>query len=210
MRFPMTMSTMPTAVLGPSPDQCDTWRWWPMGSMIGVWFLFAFLDGIPGSLSFMLIPVSVLSLFLAGMTLIIVVCVFLAQRRIRRAISLALALILPFVFRAPINRAADCLHLAMMLKYGFGVLTPEQARSGALIGRIPPPVADKKSSAAFDWSVGLAGGTNTFLLYDLKDEIALPLSQHKHPASQGEDGFEQRCAGESTHLFGHYYVCDIN
>ncbi len=206
----MTMSTMPTAVLGPSPDQCDTWRWWPMGSMTGGWFLFAFLDGIPGSLSFMLIPVSVLSLFLAGMTLIIVVCVFLAQRRTRRATSFALALILPFVFRAPINRAADCLHLALMLKFGFGVLTPEQARSGALIDRIRPPIADAKSFVAFDWSVGLAGGKSTFLLYDLTDEIALPLSQHKHAASQEEEGFEQWCAGKSRHLFRHYYVCDIN
>jgi hypothetical protein len=58
----------------------------------------------------------------------------------------------------------------------------------------------------FDWSVGLAGGPNTFLIHDVTDEIALPLGQHKYPV-ETERGFGEDCAGKVQHLLGHYYVC---
>lgn len=101
--------------------------------MIGAWFVLAFLDGVPGLLSFILIPISLMSLLLTAAISIVVMCVLVARRRLRKATSLALALLLPFMFSTPINRAADCLHLALMLKFGFGVLNREQARSGALV-----------------------------------------------------------------------------
>lgn len=177
--------------------------------MIGTCFLFAFLDGVPGSLSFILIPISLMSLPLAAAALIIVICVLVARRRLRKATSFALALLLPIIFRTPINRAADCLHLALTVEFGFGVLNSEQAKIGSLIDFVPRPAMDDESFAAFDWSVGLAGGTSTFLIRDLTDEVALPLSQHKHP-NLDKTGFEEACSGQSKHLFAHYYICDID
>ena len=79
-----------------------------------------------------------------------------------------------------------------MVEFGFGVLNSAQARSGALIDFIPQAAMDDKSFAVFDWSVGLAGGTNTFLIRDRTDEIALPLSQPKHP-NLDKTGFEEAC-----------------
>jgi hypothetical protein len=60
--------------------------------------------------------------------------------------------------------------------------------------------------AAYDWSVGFAGGPNTFLIYDATDEIALPYKLHKQPIAF-ERGFGDVCAGKVTHLLDHYYVC---
>jgi hypothetical protein len=51
-----------TPNLGPSRHRRDNWLWWPAASMVGACFLFAFLDGVPGLLSFILIPVSLISL----------------------------------------------------------------------------------------------------------------------------------------------------
>jgi hypothetical protein len=150
-----------------------------------------------------------MSLLLIAAALIIVICVFVARRRLRKATSFALALLLPIIFRTQVNRAADCLHLALMVEFGFGVLNSEQDKSGALIDFVPQPAMDDESFAAFDWSVGLAGGTNTFLIRDLTDEVALPLSQHKHP-NLDKTGFEEACSGKSKHLFAHYYICAID
>jgi hypothetical protein len=96
-----------------------------------------------------------------------------------------------------------------MLEFGFGVLNSEQARSGALIEFIPQYTVNDGSFAAFDWSVGLAGGKNTFLIRDPTDEVVRPVSQHKHP-NLDETGFEEACSGKSKHLFGHYYICAVD
>jgi hypothetical protein len=88
---------------------------------------------------------------------------------------------MPFIFKAPINWAADCLHLVLTVKFGFGVLSPQGAKGNALIDFIPIPAINNESFSAFDWSVGVAGGINTFLIRDLTGEVTLPIIQHKHP-----------------------------
>ena len=177
--------------------------------MVGACFLFAFLDGVPGLLSFILIPISLISLLLAAAALIVAACVFVARRRLHKATSFALALLAPIMFRTPIRRAADCLHLALMLEFGFGVLNSEQVRSGALIDFIPLHAMNGKFFAAFDWSAGLAGGPSTFLIRDPTDEVVRPVSQHRHP-NLDKTGFEEACSGKSEHLFGHYYTCAVD
>jgi hypothetical protein len=204
----MVTSTTPTEGLSPLPDRWDAWLLWPVGSMVLVWFVCAVLDQMPGLLSFCLIPISFLALLLAETVLLVVVCVFVSLRRIRKATSFALAFMFPFVLRAPVNRAADFTHLALTVEFGIGVLNGEQVRHGALIDSIRPPLLDTKFQV-FDWSVGLAAGTSTFLIYDAIDEMALPLSQHKNPALD-ESGFGQLCTDGLTHLFRHYYLCNYN
>jgi hypothetical protein len=83
---------------------------------------------------------------------------------------------MPFIFKAPINWAADCLHLVLTVKFGFGVLSPQGAKGNALIDFIPIPAINNESFSAFDWSVGVAGGINTFLIRDLTGEVTLPIN----------------------------------
>src|SRR5579872_373748 len=117
-------SATPAAHPQRSLDPRDKWLWWPMISALGAWFLFSFLDGMPGLLSFILIPVSILSLLLAAGMVLILGCALIARRRPRKALSLTLALLAPFICKEQINRAADCLHLALTVEFGFGVLNP--------------------------------------------------------------------------------------
>jgi hypothetical protein len=63
-------------------------------------------------------------------------------------------MLIPFFVKAEINRAADYLHLALTTEFGFGVLTAEQARSGALIDFVPAPPTDDKG---FSVLIGLWG-----------------------------------------------------
>jgi hypothetical protein len=63
------------------------------------------------------------------------------------------------------------------------------------------------SFKAYDWSIGFAG-SNTFLIWDATDEVALPVRLHQHPLSD-EQGLGEDCAGKSEHLIGHYYVCSF-
>jgi|HubBroStandDraft_2_1064218.scaffolds.fasta_scaffold1134999_1 hypothetical protein len=65
---------------------------------------------------------------------------------------------------------------------------------------------DGSPFATSDWSVGLITNRNTFLIYDVTDEIALPPKLHKQPIAF-ERGFGEICAGKITHLLGHYYIC---
>lgn len=111
----------------------------------------------------------------------------------RKAVALLLAALLSIVLWKPICWAADGVHIVLTTQLGFGQLGS-------------PPTPNDDSFAAYDWSVGLAGGPNTFLLRDPTDEIALPLTKHKYPVAS-ENGFGEPCAGRVDHLFGHYYRC---
>ena len=142
------------------------------------------LSGLPGLVSFLLIPVSLLGYLIAVLALVGSAAVFAAKRRPRRATSMMLALLTPIFLWVPINWAADCLHI------------------GLTVGSKP---ADNQF-AVYDWSTGLAGGSETFLIYDKSDEIARPQSLHKRPASS-EHGFGEACAGKVKHLVAHYYLC---
>jgi hypothetical protein len=188
----------------PLPAGSDQWHLWPTVILLAAWSLSIFFGGLPGSLSFILIPVSTLAFMVSAAALLVFVCVFVSQRRLRIAASMALALLAPLLLSGPISWTADCLHMILTVKFGIGILN----KSGALIDTISIPPTPEKPFQSFDWSVGLAGGTNTFLIFDKTDKMALPRSQYR-PPSTGDDGFGDVCAGRSRHLVGHYYVCNL-
>lgn len=123
---------------------------------------------------------------------LILVLTLVVRKRFRKTSSALAAILLPILLLKPINWGAECLHLA--LTAGFG------------LGQLGWGVPKGNEFYAFDWSVGLAGGTNTFLIHDVTDEIALPRDQHKH-LIETENGFDEDCGGKVEHLLGHYYVC---
>ena len=153
----------------------------------------AILCGLPGTVSFVLIPLVVLGAPLVGAGLVVVALVLAVRRRPRMACSILIAALLPVFLWKPVTWTADCMHLALTVWTGAGQL-----------GRSSKP--DGRPFAVYDWSVGFAGGPNTFLIYDMTDEIALPPNLHKQPI-ESEGGFGEYCAGKVTHLLGHYYVC---
>jgi hypothetical protein len=104
-------------------------------------------------------------------------------------------LLLPVLLWRPLNWAADVVHLGLTAGFGAGQLGASSRSSDG-------------SFVAYDWSVGLAGGPNTFLIHDVTEEIALPLAQHTHPPSS-EVGFGEGCAGRVHRLIRHYYVCSF-
>jgi hypothetical protein len=173
----------------------DRWAAWPAFATLAIAVVLAFFTSLPGIVSFLLIPFTVLGVPLFGAGLIIMAVASAVRRRPRMATSLLVAVLLPVLLWTPIWWAADCLHLALTVWTGAGQL-----------GRSSRP--DGTPFEVFDWSVGLAGGPNTFLIYDVTDEIALPLKLHRQPI-ESEQGWGEDCAGKATHLLGHYYVCTI-
>jgi hypothetical protein len=102
-------------------------------------------------------------------------------------------LVLPVLLWSPIIWAADCAHLGLNVGFGTG-------------RRASYSKPDGSNFEAFDWSVGLASGPNTFLIHDKTDQIAQPMPQYSQ-SSTSEDGIWEECAGKVRHLLGHYYVC---
>jgi hypothetical protein len=153
----------------------------------------AILCSLPGVVSFFLIPLTVLGGPLVGARLLIIALVVAVRRRPRTAVSILIAVLLPVLLWQPITWTADCAHLALTVWTGGGQL-----------GQTSKP--DGSPFAIYDWSVGLVGGPNTFLIYDTTDEISLPPKLHKQPIAS-ERGFGEDCAGKVRHLLDHYYVC---
>ena len=171
----------------------DRWANWPVVTTLSISLVVAVLCGIPGDFSFVLILLAAFGAPVAGVVLVILAAVLVVRRRPRMATSILVAAVLPALLWQPILWASDYVHL------GLTVL----AENGQPGSRSSP---DAGSFAAYDWSVGLAGGPNTFLLYDTTDEIVLPPKLHKQPIA-AENGFGEDCAGKVRHLLGHYYVC---
>jgi hypothetical protein len=164
---------------------------WPIYASPGIVFTLTLVCGLPGLVSFVMIPVSLLGYMVAGLVLLIAAGIFFAKRRTRQAASLLLGLIMPALLWTPINWAADCAHLGLTVGLG--------------INRLVPSTGDNFEVS--DWSVGLAGGPNTFLIHDKTDRIAIPLTQTIW--SSKEVGLREDCAGKVRHLVGHYYVCNF-
>jgi hypothetical protein len=140
-----------------------------------------------------MIPISLLG-FAVGSIVVLGTTVFLvSKKRPRTAVSIFLIFLLPLILWSPINRVADLIHLGLTAGFGVGQLGVPSMSSGS-------------NFAAYDWSVGLAGGPNTFLIHDVTDEIALPMAKHTHPSSS-ENGFGEKCADRVHRLESHYYVC---
>lgn len=171
----------------------DRWFLWPPVAVVAGAFGLALLSGWPGTVSFFLIPLMALSWPIAVVALAMAAGLLFVRGRPRKTACLLAAALLAIVLWKPICWTADCVHAALTTQFGLGQLGS-------------PSAPEDNSFAAYDWSVGLAGGSNTFLLRDPTDEIALPLAKHKHPVAS-ENGFGEQCAGRVSHLFGHYYRC---
>ncbi len=153
----------------------------------------AMICQLPGTVSFFLIPIAALS-FAAGSIIVLgATTFFVVKKRPRTGASISLIVLLPLILWSPIIRASEFAHLG--LTAGFGV------------GQLGSSSSNGSDFTVYDWSVGLAGA-NTFLVHDVTDKIALPISKHTHPLSS-EDGFGEECAGRVKRLLGHYYVCSF-
>ena len=176
----------------PQATKADRWLRWPaIAAWVGV-FCLLLLCGLPGSLSFVLIPFVVLGGLIAFVAVLFFAGMAMARRKPRKAASIAVAII-PLLLWRPIQQATDYAHLALTVGFGAGQ-----------IGDTPPP-ADGKFSV-YDWSVGLAGGPTTLLIHDPTDQIAIPLKQQRSPNAT-DGGVGNECAGTVRHLLGHYYIC---
>ena len=149
---------------------------------------------LPGSISFLLIPLAVLGYVIAAFVIsgIVVYCVI--KKRPRRGASVLLALILPVLLWHPMKWADNVVHLGLTVGLGAGQLSSSSK-------------SNDNSFVAYDWSVGLAGA-NTFLIHDVTDEIVLPMPQHTLPPSS-ENGFGEECAGNVQRVIKHYYLCSF-
>lgn len=174
----------------PPEPVVDRWALWPALTSTTVVAGLLLLCGLPGMVSFVAIPISLLAFLVAAIALTGASVVLAAKKRPRAAASALIAALAPVLLWSPINWVADCAHLGLAIGFGAD----------------PASTKDRSGFAAYDWSVGLAGGPNRFLIYDESDEIARPLALHTHPPSS-EDGFGEDCAGKVRHLLGHYYVC---
>jgi len=171
----------------------DRWIFWPFFASLGIVFILTLVCGLPGLVSFLMIPISLLGYAVTSVVLLVAAGIFAAKMRPRRAASLLLVLIMPVLLWSPINWAADCVHLALTVEFGAGQLGSSSKPDGS-------------NFEVFDWSVGIAGGPNTFLIHDKTDQIALSVTQHSQ-SSISESGFGEECAGKVRHLLGHYYIC---
>ena len=181
------------AALRKRPPKADHWAIWPAIAALAIALGLAVLCGLPGIVSFVLVPMTVLGAPFVGAGLLAAAFVVGVRRRPRRAVSVLAAVILPACLWTTILRTADYVHLALTVWTG----------AGQLGGQARP---DGSPFATYDWSVGFAGGPNRFLIYDVTDEIAIPPKLHKQ-ALAVEQGFGEDCAGRVRHLLAHYYVC---
>jgi len=171
----------------------DLWSFKPALVALITVAVLVLLCQLPGLISFVLVPLLFLGYRIAFLVIgaIAVYCVI--KKRPRRAVSVLFVVLLPVLLWRPVNWAADLIHLGLTVGLGVGQLgTPSSSKSGDFV--------------TYDWSVGFAGGPNTFLIHDSSDQIVLPVSQHAHPLNS-EHGFDEECAGKARRLIRHYYVC---
>lgn len=169
----------------------DRLSFWPAFVGIVIFAVYLFLTDLPGDLSFFLIFYAIHFLGVFAILWLSLVVGNIWKGYWRTAVSVAAIPFIIWALRGPINFGCDYTHLLMTKN------TYERE-----IASLPEPQG--RRFATFDWSVGFIG-TNTFLLYDESDQIALPAG--KHTKTSNDDGFGPECVGNVTHLSGHYYVC---
>jgi len=175
-----------------APVKPDRWRLWPAACTVAILALFVVLDELPGPLNLLALLLTIVAGPAAALLLIGSACVLAWQRQLRRAVSALLALAAPVLLLIPMVLIAPYVHLALMLSLGIGTLGPRPSEGRPL--------------AVYDWTTGMVGGPNTFLIHDTTDTIALPLKKGAPPAWRDNDLFRE-CVSRVRHLIGHYYIC---
>ncbi len=173
----------------------DGWSLKPAIASLTIVAVLTTLCHLPGSVSFVLIPLSMFGYGVAAIVVLAITTYCAIKKRLRTGGSIFLVLLIPILLWRPINWAADFVHLGLTAGFGVGQLGVSSR-------------SNDDNFVVYDWSVGLAGGPNTFLIHDVSDEIALPMAQHTQPPSS-ENGFGEECAGKVRRLIHHYYVCTM-
>ena len=170
----------------------DRWSLKPAFASLAAVAVIELFCRLPGSLSFVLIPLTALGYGIAALIILAVGPYCIIKKRPRRGASIFFILMLPVLLWRPLSWADDVAHLVLTVEFGIGQL-------GSSV--------NPGSYAMYDWSVGFAGA-NTFLIYDVTDDMSLSMTQHTRPP-RSEDSFEEECAGRVQHLIEHYYVCNF-
>ncbi len=119
---------------------------WSLKPALVAWMtvaVLALLCQLPGTVSFLLIPLTLLAFAATSLTVVIVTVYCLAKRRPRRGVSVFLILLLPALLWRPRIFAANLVHLGLTAGFGIGQLGTT------------PRVRDD-SFVVYDWSVGFA------------------------------------------------------
>jgi hypothetical protein len=174
----------------------DAWMWWPATCTVAAMALFVVLDELPGPLNPLLLVLTVVAFPVAALLLIGSASMLAWQRQHRRVASALMALAAPVLLLIPMVFIGPYVHLALMLTCGIGTLSPQTG----------PQLLEGGRLAIYDWTTGMVGGPNTFLIHDATDTIALPLTKDAPAAWRDNDLFRE-CIGRVRHLIGHYYIC---
>ena len=166
--------------------------WWPSACTVVMVVLFILIGEMPGSLSIFLPALAIVSCPAVALLLIGSALVLGWRRQRCRAVSMLLALAIPAALLRPITMVQPYVHLGLTLGFDIGYLGAAPSKEG--------------SATIYDWSAGLAGGPNTFLIYDRTDMITRPLPKDDAPVGNAMN-LLMACAGRTQHLIGHYHVC---
>jgi hypothetical protein len=172
-------------------DSMDKWAWWPTACTVVMLAFFVFVGNLPGPLNMLMFLLSLLACPAVALLLIVSACVLAWHRRPRGAASALIALTAPVILVSPMALLEPYVHLALMLTFGIGYIGPKPPRGDAV--------------AIYDWSTGMVGSPNTFLIHDTTDAIASPQALATSAAWRNKK-FLPGCGYTAQHLTGHYYV----
>ena len=170
----------------------DRWMWWPTACTAAMIALFIFVGEMPGPLSIFLPALAIVSCPPVALLLIGSAFALGLRRQPCKAVSMLLALAIPAVLLRPIAMVEPYVHLGLTLGFDIGYLDAAPSTEG--------------SATIYDWSTGLAGGPNTFLIHDRTDMIARPVTKDDASSWKATD-LLMAYAGRTQHLVGHYHVC---
>jgi hypothetical protein len=180
--------------VSPAAVSIDRWVWWPTASTFAMVAVFVFVGWMPGPLN---VPMTLLSIVACpGAALLLAGWAFalFLQRRPRGAFSASFAVAVPALLLVPMALIQPYVHLGLTRAFGIGYLGP------------PPQMG--QPIMIYDWSTGIVGGPNTFLIYDTTNAVASAWVKGK-PSDWRNQDFLRACEGRSQHLLGHYYVCVV-
>ena len=178
------------------PQGGDRWLLWPTIVALTVTFVVLLISSLPGPLGFLLLTLLVFAFVLLGwpflaIILLAIPVILVRYGRFRGAISVAAAILLTTCLFKPIAKATVYVHLPLTILFDMGQL-------GSTIR--------EDRLTVHDWSIGLVGSGNTFLIEDSSDQIALPRGTSEN-TQESKNVFWRECKGRVTRVFTHYYLC---
>jgi hypothetical protein len=168
----------------------DQWRWRPVAVTLPLLAVLKLLMQLPGDLNFFIVPLSLLAIAAMLGVLLWATAAGALRARWRQAVSFLTAFLLVLGLWSPVDWVDDRVHLWLTVTFGLGQLGPTQ---------------DVNGTRVHDWSTGLAGGPNTFLIEDPSDRVAGP----PLPQSAGDETVAQACTGKVTRIGTHLYICTL-